>query len=88
MAYRIVFKPTAQRDLKKLSSKIQKRVLSEIVNLSENPRLPGIEKLTGYEGLFRLRVGDFRIIFEIHEDEVVILIVRIGDRKEIYRLIK
>jgi mRNA interferase RelE/StbE len=88
VAYQIIFKPAAQRDLKKLSPKIQKRILSEIIGLSENPRFQGVEKLAGYEDLFRLRVGDFRVIFEVHEAEVLVLIVRIGDRKEIYRLIK
>ena len=87
MAYEIVFKPAAQRDLKKLLPKMQKRLLKGIVALAENPRIQGVEKLGGYEDLFRLRVGNFRVIFEVHEAEVVVLIVRIGDRKEIYRLI-
>ena len=57
------------------------------MTLAENPRIQAVEKLAGYEDLFRLRVGNFRVIFEVHEAEVVVLIVRIGDRKEIYRLI-
>lgn len=87
MSYEIVFKPAAQRDLKKLSQESQKRILKGIMILAENPRIQGVEKLARYENLFRFRVGDFRVIFEIHETEIVILIVRIGDRKEIYRLI-
>jgi mRNA interferase RelE/StbE len=87
VAYEIVFKPAAQRDLKKLLPKMQKRLLKGIMALAENPRIQAVEKLAGYEDLFRLRVGNFRVIFEVHEAEVVVLIVRIGDRKEIYRLI-
>lgn len=87
MAYEIVFKPAAQRDLKKLPQKTQKRLLKGIIALAENPRIQAVEKLAGYEDLFRFRVGNFRVIFEVHEAEVVVLIVRIGDRKEIYRLI-
>jgi mRNA interferase RelE/StbE len=88
VAYEIVFKPAAQRDLKKLPQKTQKRLLKGIMVLAENPCSQGVEKLVGYEDLFRFRVGDFRVIFEVHEAELVVVIVRIGDRKEIYRLIK
>jgi mRNA interferase RelE/StbE len=87
VAYEIVFKPAAQRDLKKLPQKMQKRLLKGIMILAENPHSQGVEKLVGYEDLFRLRVVDFRVIFEVHEAELVVVIVRIGDRKEIYRLI-
>jgi mRNA interferase RelE/StbE len=87
VAYEIVFKPAAQRDLKNLPPKTQNRLLQGIMVLAENPYSQGVEKLARYDDLFRLRVGDFRVIFEVHEAEVVILIVRIGDRKEIYRLI-
>jgi mRNA interferase RelE/StbE len=55
--------------------------------LAENPRVQGVEKLAGYEDLFRLRAGDFLIIFEVQEAVERVLISRIGDRKEIYRLI-
>ncbi len=61
--YTIEFTPAAERAIKKLSADIQKRIIKAILKLEENPRPPGIKKLSGEDNLYRIRVGDYRIIF-------------------------
>lgn len=85
MPYQIQFKPTAARDFKKLSREIQKRLIPKINSLGHNPFPSGVETLKGLEGVFRIRVGDYRILYKVEHKIVTILILRIGHRREIYR---
>ena len=85
--YRIEFLPAAIRELKRLDRVIQRQIREKIELLAEDPaRLKNnIKPLKGaFAGKFRLRVRDYRIIFRIEEERVVIIIVRIGHRREIY----
>ena len=88
VTYRIEFKPAALRDLKKLPEATVRRIGIAIDGLAKEPRPSGVKKLkgTGEHVFHRLRVGDYRVIYEVHDDAVLVLVVRIGDRKEIYRL--
>jgi mRNA interferase RelE/StbE len=88
MAYAIEFKPAAARDLKKLSAPAAKRVARAIDRLGTDPRPRGVKKLQGKGDhvFYRLRAGDHRVISQVEEDRVVVLVVRIDDRKDIYRL--
>jgi mRNA interferase RelE/StbE len=54
--------------------------------LRENPRPQGVKKLAGEENLYRIREGDYRLIYTIGDKELIVLVVKIGDRKEIYRM--
>ena len=85
MTYKVEISPGARRSLKKLPPEILKRVDDRILSLADNPRPPGAEKLVGEELTYRVRVGAYRILYEVHDDVLVILVVRIGHRKEIYR---
>lgn len=85
MNYRIELSPAASRQFKKLDTVIQKKLKPKITALAGNPRPRGVKKLEGAEELYRLRIGDYRIIYQIQDDRLIILIVKIGDRKEIYR---
>ena len=85
MSYRIEFAPKAERDFKALDKPIRSRLAHRIDSLAENPFPQGIRKLTGEEDLYRLRVGDYRIIYQVQGRRLVILIVRIGHRADIYR---
>jgi mRNA interferase RelE/StbE len=82
MTYAIVFSDLALKQLKKLDRTIQKRILSAVEKLSENPER-FVTKLVGDPG-YRLRVGDFRVIVDIHENELRVLVLKIGHRKNIY----
>jgi mRNA interferase RelE/StbE len=85
MAHRVLFVSRAERGFKRLSADAQDKIISEINSLIENPRPVGAVKLTGSDNLFRVRIGDYRIIYAIEDDLLVILIVEVGHRREIYR---
>lgn len=84
MAYSIFFKPAAQRQLRKLSRQAQSRLLKRIEQLAEDPYPQGAKKLKGETDLFRVRAGDYRIIYTVQNDRFVVLIVKVGDRRDIY----
>ena len=72
------------RKLNKLDKNIQKRLKPKILALAEKPRPPGVKKLQGYENTYRIRVGDYRIVYEIHDKVLLILIVEVGHRSDVY----
>lgn len=63
----------------------QRRILAAIEGLAETPYPPGARKLEDGDGELRVRVGDYRIIYEVHGDALLVLVLKIGDRKEVYR---
>jgi mRNA interferase RelE/StbE len=83
--WRVEFAPSAARDFRKLRGPIRDRVEAKVNSLAANPRPPGVEKLAGADDLYRVRVGDFRIIYEIHDDRLLVLVLKIADRKDAYR---
>jgi mRNA interferase RelE/StbE len=85
MAYSILLAPPAERQLKALAEPVQKRIVKRLKSLRENPRPQGIKKLAGEEDLYRIQEGDYRIIYTIQDKQLIILVVKIGDRKAIYR---
>jgi mRNA interferase RelE/StbE len=84
VSYTIELRPAALRDFKSLSGDIQRRVSRKIDSLADDPRPPGAEKLSGHENLYRVRVGDYRILYELRNPTLVI-IARVGHRREVYR---
>ena len=92
MTYKIEFSSRAARDFKKLAKTNRAmaiKIKNAIAELAEEPRPRGVETLTGKNpSLQRIRVGDFRVIYEIKENELLVWVVRLGDRKEIYRFLK
>lgn len=85
MAYSILLAPPAERQLKALADPIQKRIIKRLRALKEHPRPQGVKKLAGKDDLYRIREGNHRIIYSIRDRELIVLVVKIGDRKEIYR---
>ena len=85
MAYTIHFTPAAQRQFDRLDSPTQRRVARAIDGLSENPRHAGVRKLAQQENLWRIRVGNYRAIYEIRDRQLVVVIVTIGHRSDVYR---
>lgn len=84
-SYAVEFKPSAARQFRRLDRPIQVRISSAIDALAQNPRPSGVEKLRSEEELFRIRVGDYRVVYQIADERLFVLIVRVGHRKEIYR---
>ena len=84
MTYLVKIAPAAERQLHKFDSQIRRRLQAAIDLLSENPRPPRATQLVGGAGEWRVRTGDYRIIYEIHDDQLIILVLRAGHRREIY----
>ena len=85
MAFSIQFTPAAERALDGLEVPIRRRVAGAIDGLALNPRPSGVKKLAGLENLWRIRVGDYRIVYRIFDRTLVIVIVTIGHRGDVYR---
>jgi len=84
--YRLEIRPAVEKTLRKIRDvKLQKRLDDAFNKLAENPRRMGAEKMAGFQNRYRFRVGDYRIIYEIHDAVLLVLILAVGDRKEIYR---
>ncbi len=76
---------TAERQLKKLNHDDQRRVVKAIVTLADDPRPRGSRRLTGYDDVFRIRVGQYRVLYSVSGKKLVIIILKIGHRKDICR---
>lgn len=85
MTYSILLAPPAERQFKSLTESVRKRIVKRLKSLRENPRPQGVKKLAGEEVLYRIREGDYRIIYTIQDKELIVLVVKIGNRKEAYR---
>ncbi|HLE72167.1 MAG TPA: type II toxin-antitoxin system RelE/ParE family toxin [Vicinamibacteria bacterium] len=83
--YKIEISRTAEKQLKKLSKDDQKRVVAVILDLAENPLPKGSRKLAGYEDVYRIRVGHFRILYSCAARTLIVIVLKIGRRKDVYR---
>jgi len=82
--YEIYLRKSAARELARIPKRDLRRIVSRIRSLSANPRPPGSERLSGSER-YRVRQGDYRIVYSIQDDERTVWVVKIGHRREIYR---
>ena len=85
VAYVVKIAPSAEKYFCKLSKAIAKRIGKKLDLLAKNPRPPGVEKLSGKQSIYRVRSGDYRIVYEIQDKVLLVLILAIGHRKEVYR---
>ncbi len=85
MTYKIEFAKQAAKQFKALPRQEQQRLKTKIDDLEIDPRPPGVVKLSGEKNLYRIRVGNYRIIYSIQDSRLLILIVKIGHRKDVYR---
>lgn len=88
MAYTVEFLETAFEELGDLPQEAQRQILKRIEGLKNDPRPAGVEQLKGPEKFLRLRVGDFRVVYLVEGKHLVVLVVRIGDRKKVYKRIE
>ena len=87
-SYRIDVSATAERQIRKLRRADQIRVLRAIRALAGEPHPPGARKLRGYEDVFRVRVGTYRVLYRVHGRRLLIIILKVGHRREIYRSLR
>ena len=85
MAYQVELRPAALRDFNRLPLETQRRIRPAVDRLATNPRPPGVEKLAAQVKRYRIRVGDYRIVYEIRDAVLLIMVFRIAHRREIYR---
>lgn len=83
--YRVFLKPRAERDLDALPIAIARRIWQKLEQLETSPRLPSATKLVGEEEAYRIRVGDYRVVFLINDDERLVEMIRVAHRREVYR---
>lgn len=83
--YAVELTPAAARSLRKLDGTARKRILGALKLLRETPRPPAMKALTGRPGYLRVRTGDYRIVYTIDDGRLLVLVVAVGHRREIYR---
>ena len=83
MSYTVCIKRSAEKELDRLPIKVYDRIIKQLISLSDNPRPHGVKKLHGREG-YRIRVGDYRILYVIDDNEKKVEIVSVAHRKEVY----
>ena len=85
-AYRLLIKPSAAKEIERIGSKKDRqRIVASIFALAKNPRPLGSEKLAGSEDRYRVRRGDYRVVYAIDDSERSIEVVKVGHRREVYR---
>jgi mRNA interferase RelE/StbE len=85
VAYRLEITPAAERDLRALPAAILTRLDARIRALADNPRPRGAERIRGRRGGLRLRVGDYRILYTVDDAQQMVIIGRVGHRRDVYR---
>ena len=83
--YAVEFLPSAARELANLDPAMRRRVARRINQLAEEPRGMGSVKLRGADDVWRARVGDYRILYRIEDDELIVLVIKVGHRGAVYR---
>ena len=83
-SYELIFRKSVAKDLRVFPKRDVKRIMQRIRSLADEPRPPGCEKLSGRER-YRIRQGDYRIIYEIEDRRLTVLIVKVGHRRDVYR---
>lgn len=84
MMYRVEVAPAVVRQMRKLDPAARRRIQAAIELLAENPRPQGARKLVGGDGEWRVRTGDYRVVYEIYDDVLLVLVIAVGHRCDIY----
>ena len=84
-SYKVILKPSADKALQKLPADVQRRIVAALDALAVEPRPHNVVKLAGDDNLWRVRVGEYRIVYEIHDGIITILVLRIAHRRDVYR---
>jgi len=84
-SYRIEWKRSAEKELRKLPREVIARIIEAVSGLGVNPVPLGCRKLAGSEHNYRIRVGDYRVVYSLFQDRLIVEVVRVGHRREVYR---
>ena len=83
--YTVTFAPATDRQLGKLPENVQRRIVRAVESMEDDPRPSGAVKLAGEDNLWRIRVGTYRVVYTIDDERLVVLVVRVAHRKDVYR---
>jgi mRNA interferase RelE/StbE len=83
--YSVEWVTKASKELRTLEQKNRRRILERVAKLGKSPRPPGCKKLHDEKSLYRIRVGEYRVIYQIRDTQLLVLVVRVGNRRDIYR---
>jgi mRNA interferase RelE/StbE len=84
-SYKILIKSSAAKEIESAPKKDRLRIIKRIQDLSSDPRPPGCEKLSGHDDKYRVRQGTYRIVYSISDVSLIVSVVKVGHRKEVYR---
>jgi mRNA interferase RelE/StbE len=84
MAYQVAIRPAVDRIIAQLPNQVRQRIAQRLQALSVNPRPPGSVKLAGRDA-YRIRIGDYRVIYMIYDDQLLVIVVDAGHRRDVYR---
>ena len=85
MIYEIIITKSIQKQLDNLPNNIQERVYDKISQLAEEPRPDGVVKLKGYDNEYRIRIGDYSLVYEIQDEQLIVLLVQCKHRRDVYK---
>ena len=84
--FRVEFTTAAAREIRKLDPQIRRRILGGVADLEHDPRPHGCRKLAGYDNAWRIRVGDYRVLYEVTDEQVLVTVVRVAHRRAVYNM--
>jgi mRNA interferase RelE/StbE len=84
MRYQVILPKSVRKELDRLPDDVAQRILTRLAGLETNPRPAGVKKLKGRDA-WRIRVGDYRVVFEIHDRVLQVIVITVGHRRKIYR---
>ena len=85
-SYSVIVQSTAKKQIEAIDHRADRqRIIKSIERLADNPRPHGCEKLAGMKNTYRIRQGDYRILYDVEDDRVIVLILKVGHRKDVYR---
>jgi mRNA interferase RelE/StbE len=84
VSYRVEFTRSAEKDLRRIDKSRVPTIYDEIERLAADPRPHGVKKLAGADRTYRIRVGDYRVVYEIEDYELLVLVIRVAHRKDVY----
>jgi mRNA interferase RelE/StbE len=85
MSHTLLYRASVKRDVRRLDAVTLRRIDAAILQLADLPRPPGCVKLSGKSELWRIRIGDYRVLYEIQEKDRIVVIVSVAHRREVYR---
>lgn len=83
--YTVEFTTGAAKEIRKLDAGVRRRILSSVAALAEDPRPAGCKKLVGEQNAWRVRIADYRVLYEIHDEVLTVTVVQIAHRREVYK---